>query len=117
MAIKKLDLTQHDEQGHYKVEFKDTEGNVQDLTGATIVCSMKNIESGVLKIDRQSAGINVTDEANGLFQYEWVTGDTDTVGRYQIEFEITPASGGKVTIPNPGQGRAIVEVHAGMDAS
>ena len=117
MAIKELNLTKNDLQPHYKVVFEDTEGNVQDLTAATIVCSMKNLSTNVLKINRQSTGIVVDAAVNGVFHYEWQSSDTDTVGSYQIEFEITPSSGGKVTIPNPTQGRALVTIHDSMDAT
>ena len=117
MAIKKVDLTKNDEAPVYSVVHEDTEGNPQDITSAAIVCSMKNTKTGELKIDRQSIGITITDATNGAFEYAWQTGETDTPGKYQIEFEITPASGGKFTIPNPTQGKALVEIHDSMDAS
>ena len=117
MAIKKVDLTKNDLAPIYSVVHEDTEGNAQDITGATIVCSMKNLDDGTLKIDRQSIGITITDAEAGAFNYEWQTGETDTVGKYQIEFEITPLSGGKFTIPNPTQGRALVIIHESLDNS
>lgn len=117
MGIKTLYLTKNDEGPVYSVVHEDTEGNVQDLTSATIVCSMKNTDDGTLKIDRQSAGITITDAVSGAFEYAWQTGDTNTVGKYQIEFEVTPLSGGKFTIPNPTQGKAIVEIQDSMDAT
>jgi hypothetical protein len=72
------------------------------------------LQDGTLKLDRQSAGINITDAAGGEFEYRWQAGDTDTVGRHEIEFEITPASGGKFTVP--ASERAYVIIRDSLDA-
>lgn len=94
LTIKKNDL-----QPAYPAQVKDSAGNVVNLTGATIYCTMKNAVDGTLKINRQTTGINISDAANGKFEYQWQTGNTDTAGKYYIEFEINPASGGKFTMP------------------
>ena len=41
----------------------------------------------------------VTDSTSGKFEYRWQGTDTDTSGKYFIEFEITPTAGGKYTLP------------------
>ena len=110
-------LTKNDLQPYYKVSLTDSGGVPIDLTGATIKCSMKNLASGVLKINQQTTGVAVTSAATGEFEYRWQTADVDAAATYAIEFEITPATGGKFTIPNPGDGRAIVVIMESLDAS
>lgn len=96
---KRFCIKVNDLQPYYKVKVVDSDGNPVPLPGASIVCTMLARGGSSPKIDRQSTGINVTDEDGGEFEYQWQNGDTDTVGLYDIEFEITPQSGGKFTIP------------------
>lgn len=117
MAIETLPVKQNDLQPYYYAQVTDGSGAVVDITGATIYCTMKDARTGVLKINRQTAGINVSDAANGKFEYRWVSGDTDTVGKYYIEFEINPGSGGKFTIPADPETRAEVYIVQSLDAS
>jgi len=96
-------IKQFDAQPYYPVVVKDSDDDVVDISGASIVCTMKNIRTDELKISRQSSGCNITSGGLGEFEYRWVTytgsGDTDTVGEYNIEFEISPGAGGKFTVP------------------
>ena len=109
LLIKKNDL-----QPHYPEQVKDSAGTVVNLTGATIYCTMKNIvDDGTLKINRQTTGINISDAVQGKFEYQWQTGNTDTAGKYYIEFEINPASGGKFTVPPDDS--AIVWIKESLD--
>jgi len=113
MSIKVLHLKENDLQPYYYATAKDSDGDAINVTGATIYCTMKLMD-GSVKIDRQTTGITITDGANGQFEYRWQAGDTDTVGRYKIEFEINPASGGKFTLPADEQ--AIVHIHSSLDS-
>ncbi len=112
MAIKTLQLHTNDLQPYYRVTVKDSDANLIDLTGATIVCTMKESATGAVKINSASAGVVIANQTTnkGEFEYRWQTGDTDTVGSYYIEFEITPQSGGKFTLPSPDQGQAGVVI-------
>jgi len=68
----------------------DLDGEVdepQDLTGATVVFTMKNKVTNEVKI--QEAGATVLTPLDGMVQYEWQDGDTDTPGNYRGEFEAT----------------------------
>jgi hypothetical protein len=107
MPIKPLRLKQHDLQPYYRFSVSGV-----NLTGATIVCTMIDA-GGSKKINRQSAGIVVTDAVAGEAEYRWQAGDTDTIGTYRIEFEITPQSGGKFTVPNDEP--AVVFVGSDLD--
>lgn len=119
MKVQELNLKVNDLQPYYYVKIIDGERNAVDLTGASIVCSMENVSDGSLKIDRQSTGIVIdSDQVNnrGKFYYSWQSADTDTEGRYKIEFEVTPASGGKFTIPsNDDKEPAFVNINSSLD--
>ena len=119
MAIETLYITQHDLQPIYLASVQDSTGGVVDITGATIRVNMSLNESTVLTINRSTAGISITGATSGEFQYTWQAGDTDTVGEYAIEFEITPLAGGKFTVPNrkPSEGVAHVRIVAGLDST
>jgi hypothetical protein len=109
MAIKPRKLKKDDLQPYYYAQAKDRAGNVIDLTGATIRCTMKLAGStGTPKIDRRTTGIVVTDAVNGEFELQWQQGDTDTVGKYLIEFEIVPQSGGKFTLPPDNSAEVLI---------
>jgi len=107
MSVNPLIMKRNDLQPYYYAEIKDADGNPVNIAGAAIVCTMKG-SAGTLKIDRQSAGINITDGPNGKFEYRWQAGDTDTPGKYYIEFEVTPAAGGKFTVPARDRAEVII---------
>lgn len=109
LYIKKYDL-----QPYYPAQVKDSYGNAVDITGATIYCTMKNLATGTVKINRQTTGINISDGANGKFEYRWQSGDTNTTGSYSIEFEVNPVSGGKFTVPT--NKRAMVIIADSLDS-
>lgn len=117
MAIKYFHLIKNDLQPYYPFTVKDSGGNLIDLTGATIRCTMK-LEGGAIKIDRRTAGITIANQSTnkGEADLAWQAGDTDTPGTYAIEFEITPASGGKFTLPSPAQGPAQVVISDSLDS-
>ena len=115
--IEPLKITVNDSQPYYYAQAKDRAGTVIDITSASIVCTMRTVDEVTTKINRQSTGITITDATNGKFRYAWQSGDTDTVEIYYIEFEITPASGGKYTLPMPFEGRAEVHVVSSQDTT
>lgn len=102
-------LYRYDLQPYIKVQVKDASGDPVDLSGATIKASMKSLEDGSIKFQERITGVTITDAANGRFEYRWQSGDTDTTGKFKMEFEITPASGGKFTLPKAGDS-LIVEI-------
>lgn len=73
---------------------------VIDLTNAASVkFIMRMPGASVPKVNRAASFV---DRPSGRVQYDWVAGDTDTVGRYRAEFEVTDSSGKKLTAPNEG---------------
>lgn len=92
-----LYLRANDLQPYYYAQIIDSSGDAVDLTGASAVFTMKE-QDGSIKVNRQSAVI--TNATSGLLEYRWQTGNTNAAGAYYIEFEVTPASGGKFTVPD-----------------
>jgi len=117
MTIDAFYIKKNDLQPYYYAQIKDADGDVVAITGATICCTMKNARTGALKINRQTTGITISDATNGKFQYAWQTGDTNSVGKYYIEFEINPESGGKFTLPAKPADKAEVHVTESLDTT
>lgn len=91
-------IKQGDTSPSLRVTLKDGALNPIDLTGATVFFHMKSV-SGELKVSTQAG---IVDGASGIVQYIWTPNDTDTVGTYYIEFEVTYADGSVETFPNKG---------------
>lgn len=56
-----------------------------DLTGATVVAKIRRLHQSTVL----TKTMTVTDAPNGLCEYQWVVGDTDTVGTYRVEVLVT----------------------------
>lgn len=91
-------IKQNDTSPSLQALLKDADRNPIDLVGASVRFHMKSVE-GVVKVD---ASMTVVNQDNGIVQYDWVTGDTDTVGTYNVEFEVTYSDGAIETFPNTG---------------
>ncbi len=113
MGVKTLQITQHDLQPFYFFQIKNSSGGV-NLTGATLRITLKNITTGVRKINRATDRHNLTSITTGVGQVEWQLGDTDTLGMYALEIEVTPSGAGKFTIPTR-EVKALVEIVQSQD--
>ena len=89
-------IKQNDTSPAIQATLKDANGSAIDLTGADVVMHMKSV-NGVLKVSEE---MTIVDAANGVVKYDWVTGDTDTVGTYYVEFQVTYADLTIETFPN-----------------
>lgn len=76
---------------------KDGSGTVINLTGASVRINMKAVGGTGLKVNSAMTIVNAT---GGIIQYDWQTGDTDTVGSYSVEFEVTYSDNTIETFPN-----------------
>lgn len=107
-------IKQHDLQPNYVCVINDSSGNPVGISGATIRMTMIGAD-GTVVTSRQTTGISITSADGGLFQYAWQASDTQHVGRHSIEFEVTPSSGGKFTVPANPQEKAWVIVLDDLD--
>ncbi len=71
-----------------------------DLTTASTVRLLVKSEAGTLKVN---ALCTITGApTGGTVRYAWQAADTDTVGRYRAELQVTYADGTIVTYPKRG---------------
>jgi hypothetical protein len=91
-------VKQNDTSPSIQVALKDADSTAIPLEGATARFIMKLV-GGVTKVD---AAMNIVDAVNGIIQYDWATGDTDTVGVYYLEFRVTYVDGSIESFPNSG---------------
>lgn len=75
----------------------DDDGNAVNVEGASVQFHARLAGSDTLKVD--SAG-SVVDGAAGHVRYEPTSSDTDTVGLYEVEVEMTFSDGSIETFPN-----------------
>jgi hypothetical protein len=71
---------------------------IGDLTGATVVFHMRPKNEKTPKVI--NGAVDITDVAEKIVRYDWVTGDTDTAGNFEAEFQVTYAGGRIETVPN-----------------
>lgn len=91
-------IKQNDTSPSLLATLRDFDGNAINLTGASVRFHMKDL-NGTVKIDE---AMTVTNPTLGMVRYDWVTGNTDTVGTYYVEFEVTYSDNSVETFPNNG---------------
>ena len=79
------------------------DGSAIDLTGATVVLVWR-LPNGV--VNRRSA--TIVDEEAGRVSYAPTIEDVGTAGRHALEWEITFAGGGVLTVPSSGYIQLVV---------
>lgn len=91
-------IKQNDTSPSLQATLKDASLSPIDLTGASVQFHMKSVD-GTVKVD---AAMDIVTPLSGLVQYDWQAGDTDTVGTYYVEFQVTYADLAVETFPNNG---------------
>jgi len=76
---------------------QDADGNAVNVTGATVRFHMRAVGSTTVVVDEAATIVTALD---GLVRYDWQAADTDTIGSYQAEFEVTYADATRETFPN-----------------
>lgn len=78
---------------------RNADGTAIDLSTATAV-RFHMRRAGTVIVDAAASVVGTASDGN--VRYEWQSGDTDTPGHFQSEFEVTFASGKVITVPNDG---------------
>jgi hypothetical protein len=78
---------------------QDANGDAVNITGASVRFHMRPIGSNSITVD---ASATIVTPEDGVVRYDWLAADTDTIGSYQAEFEVTYADGSIETFPNDG---------------
>lgn len=100
MTLTRFNLKQNDRKPSMVATLRYENGTIRDLTGCTVKFLMRRARGWTAKVN---AAATVTDAAGGVVRYDWASGDTDTVGRWQGEFQVTETATGKLeTFPNVG---------------
>lgn len=90
---------------------------IAKIKGDYVGFTLKNPALSTPKVDRAAAAIDPDQVINtGQVDYNWAGTDTDTPGAYNAEFEITPGSGGKFTLPNGGDGPWEIVITDSLDS-
>ena len=92
-------IKQNDTSPPIRATLKDGDSVAIDLTGASVRFHMRSISGGAAVVDADATIINA---AGGIVQYNWIADDTNTIGSYQAEFEVTYADSKIETFPNDG---------------
>lgn len=91
-------IKQNDTSPSLRATLIDGDGDAVNLTGASVRFHMRDA-SGTTKVD---AVASIITAASGIVQYSWAVGDTDTVGVFAAEFEVTYSDTSVGTFPNNG---------------
>ena len=92
-------IKQNDTVPSIRATLKNGSGNAVDLASTTIRFHMRALGGTSAKVDAVASVINAN---TGIVQYDWDAADTDTVGSYQAEFEVTYSDSTVETFPNNG---------------
>jgi hypothetical protein len=90
-------IKQNDTSPNLDATLKDASDNAIDLAGASLRFHMRKIGATSAKVD---AAATIIDEDTGQVRYTWSAGDTDTIGSFEAEFEVTYGDGSVETFPN-----------------
>lgn len=91
-------IKQLDRRSWLRCRLEDDTGAAVNLGAAlSVAFSLRLAGGGAVKISVQPAVVE--DAAAGIVRYEWAALDTDTVGEYEGEFEVTWTTGITQTFP------------------
>ena len=92
-------VKQNDTSPKLAATLKDGNGQVVDVTGASVRFHMAKLNSSTVITD---ASATVTNAPAGTVEYAWTASDTASIGTFRGEFEVTFPTGLIETYPNSG---------------
>ena len=92
-------IKQNDTVPSIRATLQNGNGDPIDLINATVRFHMRAIGASNTTVDADATILNA---ASGIVQYNWTADDTDTIGSYQAEFEVTYPDATVETFPNNG---------------
>lgn len=92
-------IKQNDTVPSIRATLQNGNGNPIDLISANVRFHMRAVGASTAKVD---AAATVISAASGIVQYDWAAGNTDTIGIYHAEFEVTYPDSTIETFPNDG---------------
>lgn len=102
-------IKQNDRQPYLRATLLQADGAPVDLTGATVKFIMQRQDGTVSKVNAEAIIISALE---GIVEYRWADGDTDTPGNYHAEFKVL-FPGSQLTVPNAGY--IVVRIEEGLD--
>ena len=93
-------IKQGDRKPYLRATLQTVNGNTAtayNLTSSTIRFILRKKGEAVALINEVLSGGELVDVVNGQVQYQWQNGDTDILGDYLTEFEVTSLSGERLT--------------------
>lgn len=98
-------IKQGDSAPNLRAILKNPDGTAASLVGSTVRFSMRT-SGGAVIVSRQPCAL--VDAPNGVVEYDWQDGDTDTGATHLGEFEVTYSDGSIETFPNDGFVRIMI---------
>ena len=98
IMAEKFYIKQNDTKPVLRARLLDSAGNVVNVTGATVVFSMRTRPGGATKVDKQACTINTA--VLGAVQYAISAANTNTADRYEGEFQVTFSDASVQSFPN-----------------
>lgn len=93
-------IKQNDTRPNIKSQLQDENEDAINLSNASSVdFHMINKATSTVKVNSPAT---ITNPSNGEVEYDWSSGDTDTVGRFYAEWQVTWDNGDIETFPNTG---------------
>lgn len=96
-AIKKLTLRQGATWPPYYDQVVGASGSPLAEPLVSVTATMTPVGGGAAIFTARAC--TITDAAARKFLYQWLAGDTDTVGEYRIEFTVTLSNGKTTKLP------------------
>lgn len=106
MAAPTFYIKQNDTRPQLEVNLRDDRDRPINITGATVVFSMRNVSDDSVKIDEAST--TTVSSTGGRVRYSFTAANTNTAGNFDGEFQVTFLDSTIETFPNDGYIRVII---------